>query len=74
VRVAIRVFGFEPNQAKQLGYSIAPTASIANAMDEKRFLDNPADGHTWVERRIWVLKDDLNIPPEPAQTIRAQRE
>src|SRR5436309_2502074 len=50
VRIAAAMLGFESDKSQQFSYAIAPAASIANAMDDERFLDDLTGCHSRVER------------------------
>src|SRR5262245_22699882 len=40
------------------------------AIDAERFADDLTDRHARIERRIGILKDDLNPPPQFAHSLR----
>src|SRR5438093_11600737 len=42
-------------------------------MDLERLADDVADGHAWVQRRVWVLEDHLHPSPHAAHLFAAER-
>ena len=46
---------------KLLDAAIAFSARV-QAVDAKRFGDDVANGHARVQRRVWILEDDLDVP------------
>src|SRR5713101_2595343 len=53
----------EADEAKQLRDPLAPCGASAQVMDDERLFDDLARPHSRVERRIWILKDDLHFSP-----------
>src|SRR5262249_32456761 len=48
--------------------------STCDTVNRKRLSHNSSDRHPWVQRCIWILKDDLHIAPFSAQFFFSERQ
>jgi hypothetical protein len=74
VRVALEVCRVQADELEQLADAAATLVSIAEAVNDQRFLDDLTCPHPRVQRRVWVLKDDLHVAPRLPHLARGQRE
>jgi len=63
----------QADQAEQLRHPGLALLAGADAMDDERFFDDGADAHAGVERRIGILKDDLEIATGAPQVSCVER-
>jgi hypothetical protein len=65
--VPVDVLRVETDELEQLLHPLAP-AALRNdlAVDLKWLADDVPDRHARVQRGVGILKNDLNIPSEPA--------
>src|SRR5215468_9593230 len=57
----------EPDKVQQVGYAIAAAVDGHDIMQGQWLADELLDGHTRIERRIRVLKNDLRLAPMGSQ-------
>ena len=50
------------------------SAVVAEPVDDERLLDDVADAHARIERRVRILKDDLHVAPRRAHPARENAE
>ena len=70
VREAVRVLRAQPNRPQQLGdatVSLVPTAG--DAVDLEWLADDVANGHAWIQRRVRILEDDLQLTADRAHLL-----
>jgi len=73
VRVAAQMIGFEIDFFEQGGCPIASVAAIgANFLNYHRLGQRRFDRHSWVERTVRVLEDDLHPASHASQGAGAQ--
>ena len=73
VRVLRRRRRVEADELEQLPHARAPLGARADAVNDERLLDDRADAHARIERRVRILEDDLKMPPRAPQLARRQR-
>ncbi len=70
VRIAVDVLGVQADDLEQL---LDPPAAVTLrcdlGVDVVRLADDVADGHPWVQRRVRVLEDDLDVAAQCAQGL-----
>src|SRR5262249_45994447 len=69
MRVSLAVPCVEPDKIQQLGHPIAAMRRRNDVMQSQRLADNLFYRHSRIERRIWILKNDLRFAPESAQFL-----
>ena len=74
VRIFRRVRGIEPDHLEELADPRDALVARADPVDRQRLAHDIADAHARVERRVRILKDDLQMPPRLAQLARPERE
>ena len=74
VRVAGRVLGAQSDFLEQLPDASVRVGSFGEPVDGQSLAHDRADRHARVERRERILKDDLHLPPQRAQSGRIERE
>src|SRR5437762_1044753 len=62
MRVTVERVGAKPDLAGEFGHPVIEYPALGNAIIGQRFGDDLADFEAWVERRVRVLKDDLQFP------------
>src|SRR5262245_37970059 len=63
----------QSNQRQQLLHSVAHLfGALTQAMYPDRLADDVADGHAWIERGVWILKDHLHLATHPAHVFALQ--
>jgi hypothetical protein len=60
---------FQVHLLKQLGDALVHLGAGQPVMGRNGFLQDLADAHRGVQRRIEVLEDHLHLPPEPAEFV-----
>ena len=55
--------GLRPTVPQKLLDASSPFRATVQAVDPKWLCDDLPDRHPWVQRRVRILKDDLNVPP-----------
>jgi hypothetical protein len=68
MRIPARVVGFESDNAQQLSHLLAKLRAARDAMNYQRLADDGGYRHSWIERRIGILKDDLHPAAESSQS------
>ena len=63
MRVAVLLPSVQPHYLQQTVCSFMARGRRAKPLGAERLLDDVAYGHARVERREWILKDDLQLPP-----------
>ena len=67
VRVPVDVLGVEPHQVQQLLNALPAVAFGKDvSVDFERLANDISDCFTRIQRRIRILKDDLDVPSQPA--------
>ena len=61
MRVPGPVVGFEAHRFHEFGDTVLDFRTLCHFVHQERFADDLADGHSRVERRVGVLKDDLHV-------------
>jgi hypothetical protein len=74
VRVARELGRVEADEIEELGDARAPLRARARLVDDERLLDDGADAHPRVERRVRVLKHDLHVAPRLPQPLARKAE
>ena len=72
MRIAVAVLGVQANSAQQVGHPVHHFAALL-AVNTKGFTHDVVDRHLGVQRGIRVLKDDLQVTPNRAHLLGAQR-
>src|SRR4051794_40991815 len=67
MRIAVRVFRTQTDFLQQLPYSCVGSCSLHEFMNRQAFAYDCADRHPWIERRHWILEDDLHLTPQRSQ-------
>ena len=67
VRVLVDVGGVEPDELEQLPHARATLLARADLVNDERLLDDRADAHPRIQRRVRILEDDLEVPARAAQ-------
>src|SRR6185503_11321792 len=67
VRVAIEQVGRESDRLQQHPYLFELLRPCSQLVYEKRLADDFADRHPGIQRRVWILKNDLHVTPELEQ-------
>jgi hypothetical protein len=73
VRVAFEVRRFQADQLEQLAHTGAPFVAGAEFVNDERLLDDVADPHARVERRVGILEDDLHVAARAAHALARRR-
>src|SRR5262245_47672115 len=74
VGVAADVPRLETDQLEELDDARASLLDAADPMDAKRLLDDAADAHARVQRRVRILKHDLHVASRTTHTRRRERQ
>src|SRR3989442_10699555 len=61
--IAVDEVRVEAHDLEQLLCASATRATVADVVDEERLRDDVPDGHAWIERRVGILEDDLQLAP-----------
>src|SRR5207302_787898 len=70
VRIARRDLGAQADDVEQFGDALFARGGVAEAVDDERLVEDVADGHARIERRVRILEDDLRALAERAQRAR----
>ena len=74
VRIARRDLGAQADDVEQLARrALSRRRGVAEAVDDERLVEDGADGHARIERRVGILKDHLRALAKRAQRARGQR-
>ena len=65
--VTFHVIGIEADLCQQPCHALAALGLVADAVNHQRFCNDVADLHARIQRRIWILKDDLHLVSQFAQ-------
>jgi hypothetical protein len=66
VRIARGDLGAQADDVEQFGDALLARGGVAEAVDDERLVEDGADGHARIERRVGILKDDLRALAERA--------
>ena len=72
MRVTVGEVGIKAHQPQQLLYTAPPLLEGSYRVVVEWLLQDVADRHARVERRIRVLEDHLHLPAHPSQSATAQ--
>src|SRR5262245_27125702 len=64
MRVIVHLRRPQPDALEQLGHTLQPRPLRGKAVHLQRLADNGAGAHARIQRRVWVLEDDLHLLPE----------
>src|SRR2546423_1292627 len=73
VWIPIGVFGAQSNFLKQLAHPGIGSGAFREFMNRQAFADDRADGHARIQRRDWILEDDLHLTAQRAQLASVER-
>src|SRR5690606_21635411 len=69
VRIAVDRFFLEPDGATQLAHFLFPTGAGADRVDVERLADDLPHRKAWIERRVRVLKDHLELAAQGEELL-----
>src|SRR4029079_1228601 len=72
-RIAPRHGWLEPDELQQLCDACLTSTAVADAVNDKRLGDDRVHAHPRVQRRVWILEDDLHLAARRAQPRRRER-
>src|SRR6266550_4962383 len=73
MRIPIRILWPQTHFLQQLPHPRVSRGAFSELVNRKTLANDRTDGHTRIERRYGILKDDLHLPPQRAQLGRAHR-
>src|SRR5437016_6714297 len=71
--VTFHVIGIEADLCQQPCHTLAALGLVADTMNHQWFCNDVTDLHARIQRRIWILKDDLHLVSQFAQLALAHR-
>ena len=71
-RIAVEVFGPEPDQPEQLGDPLGARPAVPEPVDQERLTHVVEERHPRIERTEGVLEDHLHVGPERAERLPRQ--
>jgi len=74
VRVTLGVEILHVDEPQQADHALPTLLGGPDAMDHQAFHNALTDGHAWVERREWILEDDLHLAAQILHVTSAKLE